>query len=241
MNKLPTIEISNQDQWKHDVASFISSKIDSILQIQGKCSISLAGGSTPKAVYELLASSEYSGQMEWDNIYFFWGDERCVPHSHDDSNYKMVKEAFLDHVEIPKENIFPVSDQFDPAAAAEDYQQKIEKYFDGKEPSIDIMLLGMGDDGHTASLFPGTNVLSENEKWVSEVFIKDKNVFRISMTAPFINRAKNIVFLIKGENKTPALNQVLNGQQDTDTYPSQLIRRSPNVYYLLDEEAASGV
>lgn len=240
MKDFPRIIISKDtDNWKYNAVVFIKDKIESIVKQQGSCSISLAGGSTPKGIYELLTKPEFNDHIDWSKVFFFWGDERCVPHDHADSNYKMVKEALLDAIAIPEENIIPVSDDYSPSGAASDYQKKIEDYFDGKEPEIDVMLLGMGDDGHTASLFPSTDVLSEEKKWVSEVYIEEKGVYRISMTAPLINRAKTIIFLIKGENKAHALNQVLNGKTDINNYPSQLIRKSPEVYFLIDEKAGS--
>lgn len=204
--------------------------------------ISLAGGSTPKALYSLLASEKYSGRISWDKVHLFWGDERCVPADHEESNYKMVSETLLSSVDIPAENIHRIKGEMGEAAAA-DYEKTLAKSFklDGSGfPRFDLVLLGMGDDGHTASLFPGTPVLREEKAWACEVFVERLNSMRITLSPPVINSAAEILFLVSGAAKAPALREVLEGDLNSDLYPAQLLRTAQGkVTWLVDEAAYS--
>ena len=183
--------------------------------------VSLSGGSTPKRIYEMLATRD----LPWDKIHWFWGDERNVPHDHSDSNFKMVSEALLNHVAVPAENIHAVPVNVEsPAQAAEQYDKQIRAHFDGDAfPTWDLALLGMGDDAHTASLFPETAALAESSKWFVENWVDKFDACRYSLTAPAINSANEIWFLVSGANKQQALGKVLGAEQNTSLYPSQLI------------------
>ena len=206
---------------------------------RGRCTIALSGGSTPKPLYQALAQAD----LPWQQIYVYWGDERYVPITHGDSNAKMTQEAWLNHVAIPAENIFIVpTDAASPQESAERYQQALLTSFQvpqGPPPQFDIILLGMGDDGHTASLFPNTAALNETERWVT-VGQKDDQP-RITFTAPLINQARHVMFLVAGANKQMALSQVFAPTADSATYPSRLIAPVGTLQWMLDIDASQGL
>lgn len=199
--------------------------------------VALSGGSSPKAIFNLLATEEYAGKIEWNKIYFFWVDERWVSLDDDKSNAKMTFEALFDKVPINKEQIFPMyKDGIAPEEYAKEYEQKIKSIL-GNEGVFDFILLGMGDDGHTASLFPGESVLEEKEKWVSAYYLKSQDMFRITLTAPLINKAENILVVAFGESKKHALNEVLSGEYNPELYPMQLIEKKEGFQFFTDEKA----
>lgn len=195
--------------------------------------VSLSGGSTPKRVYEMLAERD----LPWDKIHLFWGDERNVPHDHDDSNYRMVSNALISKVEIPSENVHPVPVKADaPDQTAQDYESNLRKHFGDSMPQWDLVLLGMGDDAHTASLFPGTKALDEQQRRFVENWVPKFDAYRYTMTYPAIMSGKNIWFIITGSAKRETLKQVLFGQPDASAYPSQRI--SPTRWFV-DAEACA--
>lgn len=201
--------------------------------------VALSGGSSPKAIFNLLATQEYAEKIEWNKVYFFWVDERWVPLNDEKSNAKMTFEALLDKVTVNKDNIFPMyKDGIEPEEYAKEYEQKIRNVV-GDGGVFDFILLGMGDDGHTASLFPGENILDENEKWVDAYYLKPQEMFRITLTAPIINKAENILVVAFGENKKHALNEVLNGEYNPKLYPLQLINKKEGFEFFTDEKAMS--
>ena len=205
---------------------------------KGSFTIALSGGSSPKRMFELLAS-DYKSATDWSKVYFFFGDERYVPADSPKSNYLMAKNAFLDTLNIPEENIFAVDTEVDPESAALEYAKCICLFFD-EEPVFDLILLGLGDNSHTASLFPHTPILFIDEELVKEVYLEDQQVYRISMTAPLINKAKKIAFLAFGEAKAEAVKQVIQGERDINNHPAQLIDPcNGTVYWFLDKTAAS--
>ncbi|MBD1913933.1 MULTISPECIES: 6-phosphogluconolactonase [unclassified Leptolyngbya] len=201
----------------------------------GRYTIALAGGSTPKPLYEAIAQQS----LPWEQIYVFWGDERYVPHDHPDSNAGMARRAWLDHVPIPAENIHPMpTDDADPAVAADRYEQELKAFLgntSGTVPTLDMILLGMGDDGHTASLFPHTEALGVRDRLIT-VGNKDGQP-RISFTVPLINQSDRVVFMVSGASKHPALIQVFAPEGDADQYPSRLIQPQGMLYWLLDAAA----
>jgi 6-phosphogluconolactonase len=207
---------------------------------QGKFSVALSGGSSPKKLYELLASTSYADDVEWEKVYFFFGDERNVPQTDPESNYLMAKKALFDPLGINPDQIFPVDTTLSPKEAAEKYEEDIVQFFDEEELSFDLVLLGLGDNSHTASLFPFTPVLHDRIPGVKEVFLEDKQVYRITLNAPLINEAKHIAFLVYGEGKAIAVHHVLEDDEDIEDFPAQLI--DPIVgemQWFLDEAAAS--
>lgn len=208
---------------------------------QGKFTVALSGGSSPKGLFELLAS-QYHSQVEWSKIYFFFGDERYVPADHPDSNALMAKKALFDPLHIDPHQIFVVDTSLKPKAAAEAYQQTIEKHFAPGSPRFNLVLLGLGDDAHTASLFPHTAVVNATEVGVKEIFVEDKQVYRITFTAPLINLAHHIAFLVFGSSKAAAIHHVLHGNKDYNEYPAQLIQPvNGDVVWFMDEAAAGQI
>lgn len=200
------------------------------------CTIALSGGSTPKPIYEGLAQQG----LPWDKLHIFWGDERYVSADHPDSNQRLAREAWLDRVDFPAANLHPMPTRAgDPAADAETYERHLREFFKlqpGDFPVFDIMLLGMGDDGHTASLFPQTDALQVCDRAVT-VGHKDGQP-RLTLTVPTINLSRDIVFAIAGDNKRSALTQVFASEGDDDQYPSRLVQPvEGRLWWLLDAAA----
>ncbi len=190
----------------------------------GRFAVALSGGSTPKILYSRLAGIP---DIPWSGIHLFWGDERCVPPDHRDSNYRMTREALLDHAPIPESNIHRIrGEDSNPEQAALEYEQEIRKVFGTGDgwPRFDLVFLGMGDDGHTASLFPGTSALKGTNRLVVSNYVEKFSAHRITFTAPLINHAAHIAFLISGASKAAPLKEVLHGTRQPDVYPSQLIQ-----------------
>jgi 6-phosphogluconolactonase len=205
---------------------------------QGGFAISLSGGSTPRRLYQLLAEPPYREMMPWDRVHWFWGDERFVPPDHPDSNYRMARDALLSRAPIPAANIHRVETAGDPAAAARAYQQTLHAYYgtatlDPARPLFDIELLGLGPDGHTASLFPGSQVLEERQRWVAEV-VGIKPETRITLTYPALESSRHTAFLVAGADKREPLAQVLTGDREL---PAGRLRPVGELVWFVDEQA----
>lgn len=199
--------------------------------------VALSGGSSPKAIFSLLATEEYSQKVAWNKVYFFWVDERWVPLEDEKSNARMTFETLLHRVPVNGDQIFPMyKDGIEPEDYAKEYENQIRTVL-GEEGIFDFILLGMGDDGHTASLFPGENVLEEKDKWVDAYYLKPQEMFRITLTAPIINKAEHILVVAFGESKKHALNEVLNGEYNPQLYPLQLILPKEGFMFFTDEKA----
>ncbi len=214
--------------------SLILTKIEIAIQERDICTIVLAGGSTPKPLYEALATQN----LPWEKIHIFWGDERYVSPEHQDSNQRMARLAWLDRVPIPASNIHPIpTDANNPAVDAQTYEQEIRQFFSSANevPILDIILLGMGDDAHTASLFPQTEALKISDRLVTVGYKDDQP--RITLTVPLINRARCVIFIVAGANKQPALAQVFAPVANDLIYPSRLIQPEGELWWLLDEAA----
>ena len=207
---------------------------------RGRFSVALAGGATPRRTYELLAAPPLTDQAPWDRVHVFWGDERCVPGNDSRSNARLAKEAWLDHVPIPGNQIHPMNCAADPAAAARQYEAQLREFFAGQPPRLDLILLGLGEDGHTASLFPGTAVLKEGERWAAAVYLAEADLYRVTLTAPLINQAALVAFLVAGQSKAGVLREVLHGPSDPERLPAQLIRpQNGELVWLTDLAAAA--
>jgi len=210
---------------------------------RGCVNVALAGGSTPKGLYQLLSTPDYVNNIRWEKVNVFFGDERCVPLDHKDSNYKMACEAFLNTVPIPASQIFPMrTDAANMQACAEEYSQIIRDKLpqdDNGASQFDLIFLGMGEDGHTASLFPETDILNESEKLVAGVYVEKMQTWRLSLTYPTINNANNVMMLVAGEGKAKVLGKVLSGTDENEPYPIQRINPTGNLVWYLDKSAAS--
>jgi 6-phosphogluconolactonase len=213
----------------------VLSKMQAAIQEHGRCAIALAGGGTPKPLYEALSTQD----LPWEKVHVFWGDERYVPADHPDSNQGMARSAWLDKVDIPAANIHPMpTDGATPAADAEKHEAQLREFFGtavGEFPHFDVILLGIGDDAHTASLFPHTDALQVKDRLVT-VGNKDGQP-RITFTAPLINHAHCVIFLVAGASKRPALAQIFAPDADALTYPARLIQPQGELWWLLDESA----
>ena len=210
----------------------------------GQMTFALAGGSTPKKLYTLLASDTFRSQIPWDTIHFFWGDERHVPPDHQDSNYRMAREALLAHVPVPENHVHRIPSQLPNAEeAADDYERELREYFQlapGQKPRFDLILLGMGPDGHTASLFPGTSVVHETTHFVAAPWVEKFATFRITLTPAVLNEAVHVIFLVSGQDKAETLRLVLEGPYQPAIYPAQVINPTQGqLLWLVDKEAAS--
>ena len=195
---------------------------------RGRFTIALAGGSTPKPLYQLLATVPFASSIDWKLWHVFWGDERCVPPGHPDSNYRMAKEALLDHVPIPTTQVHRIHAEGDPEDAAASYERTIRDVFAPSEPHLDLVLLGMGDDGHTASLFAGTEAMEQQERLIVANWVPHLNAHRITTTFPFINAARNVVILATDAGKAPAVKRVFQPEADAEAPPIALVHPMGN-------------
>jgi len=221
-------------------ADFITKRIKDVLKNQDRFTIALSGGSTPKALHELLAKSPYREQIPWLQVHVFWGDERYVSIHDEQSNAGMAYDTLLGHVFTPESQIHVWNTELEPEAAAADYDRILHEYFGETGPTFDLVLLGMGDDGHTLSLFPGTEVVHEKTAWTKAYFLTQQNMYRLTLTAPIVNRASCVAFLVAGPKKAEPLKEVLEGDYNPDKYPSQEIKPTDGeLVWLVDEKAAA--
>ncbi len=214
----------NADLLAKAAADFFIKVAQDAIDLKGKFTVALSGGNTPAAMYKLLTDDFYCQQIDWKKCYFFWGDERCVPLNDKDNNAFNAKNIFLDKVPVPKKNIFVIPVDESPVNAAIYYEATIKIFFKTDKPVFDLILLGMGDNGHTASLFPRTSILHEQKALVKEVHVDEIKMDRVSFTASLINNAKHILFLVAGKGKEDMLKKVLEGEYKPEEYPAQLIK-----------------
>lgn len=213
------------------------------IENRGKFTVSLAGGSTPKSLYKLLSSNKFKDKIDWSKVFFFFGDERNVLPDSDESNFKMAHENLFAPLEMNVNNIFPwLAASETPEIVAEIYQGEIKRFFklgENEFPLFDLILLGMGNDGHTASLFPLTKALHETDKIAVDNYVEKLNTTRLTLTFPVINKARNLMFLVAGEEKAETLRDVLEGEFQPEKLPSQSVKpENGNLYWLLDENVA---
>jgi 6-phosphogluconolactonase len=220
-------------------AALVVTQANLAVTARGRFSLALAGGHTPRRTYELLAQAPFLDQAPWDQMHVFWGDERCVPLDDPRSNAHMARKAWLDHVPIPLNQIHPINCAPAQAAAARQYEARLREFFAGQPPRLDLVLLGLGPDGHTASLFPATPVLEEKGRWVAEVYLAEPDLPRVTLTAALINQAAVVAFLVAGRSKAGVLREVRHGPRNPRRLPAQLIQpRNGDLFWLVDREAA---
>jgi 6-phosphogluconolactonase len=230
----------NPDELSHAVAKWIADIIAATLKHQDRFTIALSGGSTPKALHKILAASPYQEQIDWSKLHIFWGDERAVPFDDDRNNAKMAYDTLLNFVPVPPYHIHVMRTDIPPAESALEYEKILHFYFDNTPLSFDLVLLGMGDDGHTLSLFPGTAAVHEEKAWTIAYFLKAQDMYRITLTKTIVNRAARIAFLTTGDKKAHALQEVLHGAYNPDLYPSQEIKPAKGeLHWFVDEAAAA--
>jgi len=245
----PIIKIVADQQELSRVAAkhFVRLATEAVLE-KGRFTVALSGGSTPQSLYQLLANENepYRAQLSWENIHFFWGDERHVPPDHPDSNYRMANEAMLRKAPIPLENVHRIrSELTDARKAADEYEQTLCEFFnlvEGQYPQFDLILLGMGLDGHTASIFPNSDVIKERVRLVVATWIENFESYRITLTPPVLQSAAAVNFLVSGADKAKVLREVLKGDYHPERLPAQLLRQTKaNVLWLVDRSAAQGI
>ncbi|MBV8254057.1 MAG: 6-phosphogluconolactonase [Chitinophaga sp.] len=229
-------------QLSENVAAWISNYILEVLQTQERFTLVMSGGSTPKQLFGLLAKAPYNQMIPWERIHFFWGDERAVPFEDDRNNARMAYEVLLDKVPVNPEHIHIMRTDMAPEESAAAYEKLLHKYFGKEEVTFDLVLLGMGDDGHTLSLFPGTAVVHEQKAWVKAFFLAAQDMYRITLTAPVVNKAACVLFLATGAGKAITLKNVIQGTFDAEKYPSQMIRpENGELHWFVDEAATSAM
>jgi 6-phosphogluconolactonase len=219
-------------------ANLIAEQARGAIAQNGRFSIALSGGSTPAPIYAKLAAEPFRSSIDWSKVSVYFGDERCVPPDSDQSNYRMARQSLLSHVPIPESNIHRMRGEDDPQTAAIAYGKLLKEHFG--DSGLDLILLGMGPDGHTASLFPHTVALAETHHRCVANYVPQMLTWRVTMTAPFINRAKIVTFIVQGVDKADRIQQVITGPRNEQTLPSQLIvPNSGRLIWLLDVAAAS--
>ena len=223
------------DDLSRRAAQAVAAAIDDAVSRHGRCSIALAGGTTPRPIYRLLAS-QFKEQIPWTDVHVFWGDERFVPAGDPRRNETMVREALLDHVPCPTSNVHAVPAASTASDAAAQYEAVLRQYFANAWPRFDLVLLGLGEDAHTASLFPRSAALRENTRWVVEVTVPAEPPVRVTLTLPVFNHAALTYFVVTGSNKAPALRLVLDGA-DPERYPAAGIRPAGGAIWWVDRDA----
>ncbi len=234
----------NLDELSRKAADEFVLVAEKAVRTKGVFTVALSGGSTPKGLYTMLSGVQYRNQVPWSKVCLFWGDERCVPHDHPDSNYRMIRETLIERVPVPKENVYrmPIG-QANHSLDAMEYEQTIRAFFHlnaGERPRFDLILLGMGEDGHTASLFPFTAALEEAGHLAFANYVEKLGAYRLTLTVPVINHAANVLFLVSGESKASVLKEVLQGEYQPQRLPSQFIRPiNGRLLFMVDRMAAS--
>lgn len=207
------------------------------------CSLALAGGSTPRSLFARLTADPYLSNINWSSVQIFWGDERPVPPDHPESNFRMAKENLLDHLPIPSEQVFRIEGERSAEEAAVRYQETLQQAFSleaSDVPRFNLVLLGMGSDAHTASLFPETGVLEERQLWVDAPWVEKFQTYRITLTSPVFNAAQRVLFVVSGLDKAQAAQAVLEGPFNPWQFPAQIVNPlQGEVIWLMDREAAS--
>lgn len=233
--------VTNPAQLAKEAAEIVLMIGTQAIEDRGSFALGVSGGSTPKAAYELLASDAYRSRIDWSKVEIYFADERCVLPDHTDSNYRLVHQTLLSKIPIDPKNVHRMKGEADPNFAAIEYGRMLKARFgDG---GLDLLLLGMGEDGHTASLFPHTEALKEAKHRCMAQLVEKSTTgksWRITMTAPFINRSKNILVLVSGQSKAQTLGRVLNGPRDSENLPIQLIQPVDGPMLWLADSAAAG-
>ena len=226
-----------------EAASLFLSAADTAIKEKGVFAVALSGGGTPRGLFRLLASDEFISRVGWPNVHFFWADERCVPPDNPDSNYGDASALMLSRLPTPKANIHRIKGELGPEVAASEYEAELGSFFGrGRVPSFDLILLGMGADGHTASLFPGSEALSERDSLAVPVHVDRLGGWRVTLTIPVINNAGRVVFLVTGRSKAGVVKEILAGGADGKKYPAALVApRAGNTMWLIDKEAGEKV
>jgi 6-phosphogluconolactonase len=233
------------DELNRKAAELFIALANKAIQQSGQFTVALSGGSTPKGLYSLLASPDYKERVDWSRIHLFWGDERCVPPDHTESNFRMVQESLLSKVRIPSQNVHRMMGEKEPEQAAAEYEEHLRQFFHlsrGAVPRFDLIFLGLGEDGHAASLFPGSPALDDTEHLVATVYVERLKAPRLTMTLPVINAAAEIVFLVAGQSKSPAVKELLSASSQKLNYPAAKVKPvNGHVTWLVTQDAGESL
>ncbi len=228
----------NKDKLVAATTERMVGSIEQAIQQNGLCNIALSGGNTPGGVFSLLATNPYRDRVDWGRLHLFWGDERMVSPEHQDSNFRLVKETLLDHINMPDENVHRMRGENAPELASEEYAALLDIHFGAGLPCFDLMLLGLGEDGHTASLFPGTDAVEEREKHVVAVFVPKLSAWRVTLTLPVLNAARNVFFLVSGKSKAEMVQCIMSNKQPTKEIPATMVNpQNGDLRWMLDSDA----
>jgi 6-phosphogluconolactonase len=243
MSSSPILKIhKNRAALYKTAADIFVEKANIAIQKKEKFSVCLSGGKTPKPLYELLATPEYIEQVNWKKCHVFFGDERCVPDTNDNSNFGMIYDTLLKKVKVPKSQVYKMDGSKTPRQAAQAYTQVFQEFFGASKPAFDLAFLGMGTDGHIASMFPGTDAVRMVRKRVREVYLGKNKPWRLTLTGSVFKRSKTVLVLVTGKKKSETLKRVFEDEINPDVLPAQLLREATGeVQWLLDEGAASAL
>ena len=230
------------DELNHKAAEQFIGLANKAIQQSGRFAVALSGGSTPKALYASLAEPEYRNRLDWFRVHLFWGDERCVPPDHPESNFRMVQESLLSKIQIPSENVHRMMGEKEPERAAREYEEHLRQFFHltpGGVPRFDLIFLGLGEDGHTASLFPGSPALDEQNRLVATVYVERLKAYRLTLTLPVINAASQIIFLVSGPSKSAVVKELLSAGVKPQDYPAAKVKPAHgHLTWLITRDAA---
>lgn len=231
----------NSHRLSEQFADWMVNYISEVLDKQDRFTIALSGGNTPKNLYKLLVSAKYKDAIDWSKMHFFWGDERFVPFNDERNNAKMAFGELLNHVPANKKYIHVIETTgLEPEESAMKYEKILHDYFDSQANTFDLVMLGLGNDAHTLSLFPGYEVVTENTKWVSALYLEKQEMHRITLTPAVVNRASRVAFLVSGGDKAAALYHVFTSEHEPYLYPAQIIQPfNSELYWFYDEPAAA--
>jgi 6-phosphogluconolactonase len=223
----------------HAASIFVSASKNSIAA-KKRFAVAISGGSTPRRLYTLLGSDAYRHRVDWQTVHFFWADERCVPKEDEASNFRTAFDTFLSKIALPDKNIHRIKGEEAPDKAARDYEEEIRRFFgESERPGFDLIILGVGEDGHTASLFPGSKSLEERVRLAIPVYLGEPGKNRITLTLPVLNNADQLLFLVAGPSKAAVLSEILGERKKKKGFPAGLIRPAHgNMTWLIDQEAA---
>jgi 6-phosphogluconolactonase len=221
-------------------AEKIAETVERAVKERGRCAAALSGGNTPREVYQSLAAAALRTRIDWRKFHLFWGDERMVPPDHAESNFGMVRDAMLSHGLIPEANVHRIRGEIAPEQAASEYAAELRRFFRDRPMQLDLVLLGIGEDGHTASLFPGANAVTETTQPATAVFVPKLDKWRVTLTFPVINRAREVVFLVAGKSKSEIVKLLFELDKPDSQWPASMVQPENGVlHWLLDAEAAS--
>jgi len=232
----------NTDVLSEKLAEWICDEVSEILENQEFFTLVLSGGETPKSLYKKLASEEFKNKINWNRVHVFFGDERVVPFDDDRNNAKVAYDILLNHVDIPAKQIHIMRTDIEPNFAAVEYSKELNNFFHSTNRSFDLVLLGMGADGHTLSLFPGSPIIEEHENWVNSVYNEQQEMYRITLMPLIVNKSHRIAFMVDGSKKAEVLQQVLEGEYNPTKLPAQIIvPEDEELHWFLDEAVAKNL